>query len=479
MPPIAICPSPPTLVRLARWATMKPRPTSAECDGAVQRGTDRVRLSPRRRRRRQRSHRGAARRPPRRARGRRAARRRPRRSAASSAGRPAHAGTRRRAPRVMRRVPPSRRRCGHGSRGADGALAHHAAAVHHEEPVGHREQLVELGRAEQHGDAAPCRGADVAVDRLDRADVETARRLRRDEQAQARQRRARAPARPSAGCRPRATANGTSARPRANVERLHAAPRIARASAARSTRPKRCDSARSGSSARLWASDMAGHAALPVPVFGNDADAGGGQHLRRGGCVIGSPPTLEAAFGRPRSCRTARRRARSGRCPRRRRCRRSRRDWTSKSTPSRRRTPSASRRPSRCDAQHHLGPRRAIAGGRSRASTGAPPMRRVALPTCRRQRRRRRGRARSSRAPGDRSPSQARSDRATTRPRRSTVTRCAVRRISASLCVTSTMPQPLRGDTLADLQQALDLLGQQHRGRLVEDQQARLAASGT
>jgi hypothetical protein len=58
-------------------------------------------------------------------------------------------------------------------------------------------------------------------------------------------------------------------------------------------------------------------------------------------------------------------------------------------------------------------------------------------------------------------------------PSRSTVTRCAVRRISASLCVTSTMPQPLPRNPLAHAEQAVDLVGQQHRGRLVEDEQAR------
>ena len=47
------------------------------------------------------------------------------------------------------------------------------------------EQLVELGGDQQHADAALAGGADVAVDRLDRADVEAARRLRREQEHQA------------------------------------------------------------------------------------------------------------------------------------------------------------------------------------------------------------------------------------------------------------------------------------------------------
>jgi hypothetical protein len=67
---------------------------------------------------------------------------------------------------------------------AGGAFAHDPAAVHDQHAVGDGEQLVELRRAEQHRDAAPRSGANVAVDRFDRTDVEAARRLRGDEQAQ-------------------------------------------------------------------------------------------------------------------------------------------------------------------------------------------------------------------------------------------------------------------------------------------------------
>ena len=73
----------------------------------------------------------------------------------------------------------------------------------HHDPVGERDDLVELGRDDQHGHAAVAGGDDPLVDELDRADVDAAGRLGGDEQAQVAA-RARARRRPSAGCRPRA-----------------------------------------------------------------------------------------------------------------------------------------------------------------------------------------------------------------------------------------------------------------------------------
>ena len=63
-------------------------------------------------------------------------------------------------------------------------LAHQAAAIEHGDAVGDGDQLVELARDQQHADAAARRGADLAVDRLDGADIEAARRLRGDQRHQ-------------------------------------------------------------------------------------------------------------------------------------------------------------------------------------------------------------------------------------------------------------------------------------------------------
>ena len=61
-------------------------------------------------------------------------------------------------------------------------LADELAAVEHADAVGEREDLVELGRHEQHGGARVAHLDDAAVDELDRADVEAARRLRDEQQ---------------------------------------------------------------------------------------------------------------------------------------------------------------------------------------------------------------------------------------------------------------------------------------------------------
>ena len=65
------------------------------------------------------------------------------------------------------------------SRTAAGAVegADERPAVDHADPVGQVEHLVELGRHQQHGGALVAEADDLAVDELDRADVEPAGRL--------------------------------------------------------------------------------------------------------------------------------------------------------------------------------------------------------------------------------------------------------------------------------------------------------------
>ena len=189
MPPTAIWPSPPTLVRLARLARTKPRPTSASDDARLIEAADRVRRAERPSTKaaiafgtdtpvsgdqQQADQRGATRRPAtrhQRAQGRSA---KPRRG---PGGRCSVADE----PSVMRRAPPSTRRslaCARARR----AVAHDPAAVDHDDAIRDGEQFVELGGDQQHRDAALAGGADMAVDRLDRADVEPARRLRGEEE---------------------------------------------------------------------------------------------------------------------------------------------------------------------------------------------------------------------------------------------------------------------------------------------------------
>ncbi len=67
-------------------------------------------------------------------------------------------------------------------------LADDRALVHDRDPVGEREDLVEVLGDQQHADAVGGRLAQVRVHRLDRGDVEAARRRRGDEHARARRR---------------------------------------------------------------------------------------------------------------------------------------------------------------------------------------------------------------------------------------------------------------------------------------------------
>ena len=63
----------------------------------------------------------------------------------------------------------------------------------------------------------------------------------------------------------------------------------------------------------------------------------------------------------------------------------------------------------------------------------------------------------------------------TTRPRRMTVIRSAISSTSYSLWLMKTMLRPLGGETAQKDEDLLGLLGRQHRRRLVEDEDARLA----
>ena len=69
------------------------------------------------------------------------------------------------------------------SRDVGPVLADDGALVDHEDAVGQREDLLQLGRHEQHGLAPVARLDELAVDELDRPDVESPRRLRREQHA--------------------------------------------------------------------------------------------------------------------------------------------------------------------------------------------------------------------------------------------------------------------------------------------------------
>ena len=71
------------------------------------------------------------------------------------------------------------------SRGVSpGTMPTIAAAIHDHDPVGEGGHLVELGRDDHHGHAGVAGLDDPLVDELDRADIDAAGRLRRDEQRQ-------------------------------------------------------------------------------------------------------------------------------------------------------------------------------------------------------------------------------------------------------------------------------------------------------
>ena len=294
MPPTAICPSPPTLVRLARCAITKPRPTRPSASARLIDAADRVRRAPgavgeRGERLRHRDADADDQQPSRTA---SAATHRGERRPGSPAGR-ARAWRSRiavLASAFMPRAPPSWRRC---------ARAPPRSAAH--SPImrpryittmrsATREQLVELGGDQQHADAALAGGADLAVDRLDRADVEAARRLRGEQEHAGPAGSARAPAPPSAGCRPTGWRTATSG-PAARTSKRCIVSLAARRSARAVEQAEAAEVARAGSSIRFSARLIGGDAADGVPVLGHDADAGRGERPSAWRRSSSRPPT--------------------------------------------------------------------------------------------------------------------------------------------------------------------------------------------
>ena len=187
MPPTAIWPSPPTLVRLARNARMKPRPTSASATArlieapmakalpkapsrkaSIASGTD---LPLDRDQQQADDHRAGD-----------GEERHGDADQAAAVGQ--REGQRRHAASPAGIWPDIRAPIAAALGHPGGALADQPAAVEHDDPVGDGDQLVELARDQQHADAAPGGGADLAIDRLDGADVEAARRLGGDQRDQ-------------------------------------------------------------------------------------------------------------------------------------------------------------------------------------------------------------------------------------------------------------------------------------------------------
>ena len=137
------------------------------------------------------------------------------------------------------------------------------ALVDDEDPVGEREDLVELERDEQDRPALVALLDEPPVDELDRADVEAARRLARRSAPSGRA-RSRARGRPSAGCRPRARpprVSGPPPRTSNSAQQPRARGRRGRAAAAsRSARPAACRS-RAGRCSRRARTRARGRAA--------------------------------------------------------------------------------------------------------------------------------------------------------------------------------------------------------------------------
>ena len=90
-------------------------------------------------------------------------------------------------------------------------LADDAAGEHHQDAVGERQDLVELDRDHQHGAARVAALHQLAMDELDGADVDAARRLADQQDLRARA-PSRAPAPASAGCRRRSSTSAGRAR---------------------------------------------------------------------------------------------------------------------------------------------------------------------------------------------------------------------------------------------------------------------------
>ena len=216
-------------------------------------------------------------------------------------------------------------------------LADDPPTGHHDDPVGEVEDLLQLGRDQQHGDA-------VGGGRRAAAPTCTRWRRRRGHASVGRRRApagcatARGPARRAAGCRPTATTSARRGSSR-GCRSARSAASPARASSARSISPRPRHALGLGDEEVLGDGEVE-HAAGVVAVLGDHGDTG---RRHRAGPARRDRATVDLdASGVERGAGwTARRRARAGRCPRRRPRRRSRR-WRPRS-----RTRRAAIRPSR------------------------------------------------------------------------------------------------------------------------------------
>ncbi len=177
-----------------------------------------------------------------------------------------------------------------------GELGDQPALVQHEHAVGHAQHLGQLGGDHQHGDALGDQLGEQPVHLGLGADVDAAGRLVDDQQRRAGA-RATWPARPSAGCRPRASTPGwTGGRTSAAAGRPTSARELALGAARDEPEPLQPAAARPGR--------RCGRSTGPSP-----GPAGGGPRAR-------SPmPAAIAALGEPRPERGRRRPDRAGVAP--------------------------------------------------------------------------------------------------------------------------------------------------------------------
>ena len=268
----------------------------------------------------------------------------------------------------MPRACPIRRPSARSSALVARQLAGDAAAAHHQDAVGQRQDLVELGRDQQHRPARVAQRDDAAVDELDGADVDAAGRLA-DQQHASGARRTRARGRASAGCRRRTWPTAaTASRGRTSKSSISCA-------ALPSRRAR--GAARAGAARRrlvLVAEDR--RSPRPRSRAPGRGEAGPRARARRP-CArsaagrrasASSIASAAVACGSRRCCggRDAgqqRPAARTGRCRRRRRCRRSRRHALRATRPARADAlPSRHARSSRLEHAARRGVRAAAVG---------------------------------------------------------------------------------------------------------------------
>ena len=343
------------------------------------------------------------------------------------------------------------------SRSAPGRHRHEPPADERQHAVGEREHLLELGRDQEDRAARRAQREQLLVHEARGADVETARRVHRDEDRAARP-RARAPPRPSVRCRPRAAPTG-----------------------------------RSGSGGTMPNASIAPRGvgdARPRDVVARAAGRSAGRR---------SSPS--APGSRRRSSRRRGPRARDRRRGARRRAARSAR------TPKRAVRPSTSRRPalggrtpastsssSRCPlpsmpATPTISPRRHLelerrAARSPRAAPARESPRSARRTAARRPRgapgaRARRARARASAGRASRASVGARLDAPRRFARGAARSRGRRPRGSRRACAEmKTTAQPLAGEPPQHRKERARLAGRQRRGRLVEHQHARAAVEG-